>query len=64
MTLEFGHEPLLGVLAAHALLVSEAGAGALALGDTEAGAAQHDVEVHSVDTDGRVVLQAEIDVLV
>ena len=28
-----------------------------------AGAAQHDVEVHAVDTDGGVVLDAQIDVL-
>ena len=34
-----------------------------AVAHIHAGAAQHDVEVHAVDSDGRVVLDTQIDVL-
>ncbi len=39
------------------------GNSAVTLGNAEAGAGQHDVEVHAEDTSLRIVLQAEIDVL-
>ncbi len=32
-------------------------------GHAEAGAAEHHIEVHTVDTDGRVVLQTQVNVL-
>ena len=44
--------------------VTDGGASALALGDAFTAAAEDDVEVHTVDTGGRVVLDTEIDVFV
>jgi len=46
------------------LFVTKARAGTLALSDAEAGTSQHHVEVHSVNSDGGVVLQAQVDVLI
>lgn len=45
------------------MAVADAALHPAALGDTVTGAGHADVEVHAVDTDGRVVLDAEIDVL-
>lgn len=45
------------------MLGSDAGLGTTAAGDTLTGAGHAAVEVHTVDTDRRVVLDAEIDVL-
>lgn len=56
-------EPLDGFLTLDAVAVADAALHPAALRDTVAGAGHADVEVHAVDTDGGVVLDAEIDVL-
>ena len=56
-------EPLDGLVALDAVAVADAALHPAALGDTVAGACHADVEVHTVDTDRGVVLDAEIDVL-
>jgi len=57
-------EPLDGFVLLDVVGVTNGGAGALALGDAFTAAAEDDVEVHTVDTSGGVVLDTEIDVLV
>ncbi len=57
-------EPLFCFLLADLLEVAEAVGLDLAAADSLAGASQHHVEVHAENTRGRVVLKAEIDVLI
>merc|ERR1719456_873649 len=57
-------EPLLGVVLLDLVVESNAGLGSSALGDALSGAVEDDVEVHTVDTDGGIVLKTKIDVLV
>lgn len=62
--LELGEEPLLSILLGEAVLNADTTRLALLLRDAVATATEDDVEVHTVDTDGRVVLHdVEIDVL-
>lgn len=56
-------EPLDGLVALDAVLVADAALHPAAAGDAVTGAGHAAVEVHAVDTDGGVVLDAEIDVL-
>lgn len=56
-------EPLDGLLALDLVVGPDLGLHAAAAGDALAGAGHAAVEVHAVDTDGRVVLDTEIDVL-
>ncbi|GMT33478.1 hypothetical protein PFISCL1PPCAC_24774, partial [Pristionchus fissidentatus] len=56
-------EPLDGLVTVDLVGRSDTSGGSSALGDTAAGAVEHDVEVHSVDSDGGVVLDSQIDVL-
>ncbi len=56
-------EPLHGVLLDELLRESDDAGLAPAVGDVGAGAAEHHVEVHAVDADRRVVLDAQVDVL-
>lgn len=56
-------EPLDGLLALDAVLEADTALHPAAAGDAVTGAGHAAVEVHAVDTDGGVVLDAEIDVL-
>ena len=55
-------EPLDRFIASNTVGSSNAASAASALGDTAAIAVQDDVEVHTIDTDGRIVFQSKIDV--
>ena len=55
-------EPLHGVVLDELVLDADAAGLPAAVAHVHALAAEHDVEVHAVDTDGGVVLDAEIDV--
>jgi hypothetical protein len=57
-------EPLLGVLLGDALELADVGLLLAAAGNTVAGLAEHDVEVHTENTSSSVVLDAQVDVLV
>ena len=59
-----GAEPLHGVLLGDLVRSTDSGSASLLLGDTVAGATHHAVEVHTENTDGRIVLETEIDVLI
>lgn len=56
-------EPPDGVVAVDAVAGTDSGLGTTAAGDTLTGASHAAVEVHAVDTDTRVVLDAQVDVL-
>ena len=56
-------EPLLGLLAGDALELSDGGNGSAAVLDTRAGTSEDDVDIHTEDTDGGIVLDTKIDVL-
>ena len=58
-----GLEPLHGVVLDQLLRGTDASRLPPAVAHVGAGSAQHDVEVHAVDADRRVVLDAKIDVL-
>ncbi len=60
---DLGDEPLLGIFLGDFLFVSNPGSATFACGDTLTSAAQHNVEIHTVDSDLRIVLQTQIDVL-
>ena len=62
-TIEAGLEPLDGLLALDAVRSTNARLCAATAGDTLPTARHPGVEVHTVDTDGRVVLDTKIDVL-
>jgi hypothetical protein len=55
-------KPLDGLVTVDAVAGADSALGAAATGDTLTGAGHAAVEIHSVDTDGRVVLDTEIDV--
>ena len=57
-------EPLHGLLLGDLLVVANAAGTPATSGDAGTGATEDDVEVHAVDADVGVVLDAEIDVLV
>jgi len=57
-------EPLLGLLLGDLLELANTGRLLAALGNSVAGALEHDVEVHTENTSVGIVLDAEIDVLV
>ena len=61
---EFLNEPLLGLFLADLLEVSEGAGSRSSSGDSIAGSGKDNVEVHTVDTSGWVVLNTEIDVLI
>ena len=61
--IEAGLEPLDGVVAVDLVLGTDLGLATAATADALTGAGHADVEVHAVDTDTGVVLDAEIDVL-
>ena len=63
-TVEGVLEPLHRLSLGDLLVVTNAAGLLSSGGNTSAGAAEDDVEVHAVDTNVRVVLDAEIDVLV
>ncbi len=56
-------EPVDGVLLGHSVVVTHRALGDLLLGDSSTGSSDLDIEVHTVDTSARVVLDTEIDVL-
>ena len=58
-----GLEPLHGVLLAQPVLRADPAGLAAPVADIEAGSTHHDVEVHAVDADAGVVLDAQVDVL-
>lgn len=62
-TIESGLEPRDGVLGSDLVLVTDSGLLLLPLGDTHTRSAHDDVEVHSEDTNSRVVLDSEVNVL-
>ena len=57
-------EPLLGLFLADHLEVTEGAGSCSASGNSLAGSGEDNVEVHSVDTSGGIVLNSEIDVLI
>ncbi len=57
-----GLEPLHGVLLAQAVGATDPGSPTPAARDVEPGATEDDVEVQTVDTDRRVVLDTQVDV--
>ena len=62
-TVVFGLEPLHGVVLDQPVRESDGSGAPLLLEHILSGPAQHDVEVHTVDTDVRVVLDTQIDML-
>ena len=56
-------EPLDGISLGETVVDADAARGALALVDAHAGTLKDDVEVHAVDANLRIVLDAEVDVL-
>ena len=62
-TVVFGLEPLHGVVLDQPVGESDSSGAPLLLEHILSGPAQHDVEVHTVDTDVRVVLDTQIDML-
>ena len=56
-------EPLDRFLTSDAMRSSNTASAASTLGNTAAVAVQDDVEIHTIDTDGRIVFQSKIDVL-
>jgi len=63
VTTELGDEPLLGLLLRDHLLGTKTALSALALGNTATSTREDDIEVHTINTDGRIVLKTKIDVL-
>ncbi len=59
---EFLDEPLLGLFLADLLEVTEGSASGLSPVDSLASSAEHNVEVHSIDTGGGVILDSQVDV--
>lgn len=57
------NEPLHGLLAGNALKLSDDTDGSAAVLDTGTSATENDVDIHTEDTDGRIVLDTKIDVL-
>ena len=57
-------EPLLGLLLADSLEVTESAGSCSPSGHSLASAGENDVEVHTVDTSRGIILNSEIDVLV
>lgn len=57
------NEPLHGLLAGNTLVLSDDSDGSAAVLDTGTGASENDVDIHTEDTDGGIVLDTEIDVL-
>ena len=62
-TLVLLSEPLDGVFLAHLLSSADSAVSGLSSGHSGTGSGEDDVEVHTEDTSGRVVLDAKIDVL-
>ena len=62
-TVVFGLEPLHGVVLDQSVGESDGTGAPLLLEHILSGPSQHDVEVHTVDTDVRVVLDTQIDML-
>ena len=62
--IELGLEPLLCLLLCHFVLSSQPGLLFPPVPDTVPGSTQHNVEVHTVDTNGGIVLDTQIDMLV
>ena len=62
-TIIFGLEPLHGVVLDQPVGESNGSGAPLLLEHILSGPAQHDVEVHTVDTDVGVVLDAQVDML-
>ena len=57
-------EPLLGLFLGDSLEVAEGAGSCSSSGDSLASAGEDNVEVHTVDAGGGVILDAEIDVLI
>jgi hypothetical protein len=64
VTTELGDEPLLSIFSSDSLLKTNVIAATLALRNTETRARENDVEIHTIDTDGGIVFETEIDVFV
>jgi len=62
-TVELGLEPADGLLLGDTVVGSNLAGGVAAARDTVSGALKDNEEVHTVDTDGGIVLDAKIDVL-
>lgn len=56
-------EPFHGFVSCNAMFSANTRRASTAFAHAESGTAQHDVEIHAVDTDGRIVFQAQVDVL-
>ena len=63
-SLEFGLEPLHGILLGHLVLHSNSGLTRTALGHTISWTIENDIEIHSINTSGWIILNTEINVLV
>merc|ERR1712029_911103 len=57
-------EPLLCLVSGDSLEFSEFACGVLSLGDSLSGSSENDVEVHTEDTSGDIILDTKIDVLI
>lgn len=57
------NEPLHGLSASNTLVLSDSGDGSSAVLDASASTSEDDVDVHTEDTNGRIVLDTKIDVL-
>jgi len=61
---ELGLEPVLGILLGDEVLVADTAGSTLLAGHTVSRAGQHNVEVHAINANARVILDAQIDVLI
>merc|ERR1719453_91398 len=64
VALVLSDEPFLGFVSGDLVVDTDGRSLGLLLGDAETGAAQDDIDAHTVDTNGGVVFQAHIDVFV
>lgn len=62
-TLILVNEPLHGLGASDTLVLADDGGGSSAVLDTLTGATENDIDIHTIDTNGRIVLDTKIDVL-
>lgn len=62
-TIELGLEPVDGLILCDAVVGAELAGGMTTTGDTASGTLKDDEEVHTVDTNGGIVLDTKIDVL-
>ena len=64
MTTELGLEPALGISLGDSVLDTDATTLALFVGDSVSGSLEDNVDIHTVNSNGGIVFQTKIDVLV